>query len=230
MIIQALKRTIKSSMLFFVWQSIEKHVLHLRPAEVIELPDRPVDDLGQLTFGSHNIHTRAQFSSVAYQSGFQISQFCFRPTPRRWQNHSGKNNSRKNWNQRHADIWREKCLTSALLALYKFHSGSLMILFNLVAMSGIELYVWWRYSSYASQSIVAVEKILGRKVAPYWCVSWLHSPEESLASNNSYGCQKLAAQSHNTFSLKSAQNKGFRDQWKQPDGINTTCSCVFCRS
>ena len=152
------------SMHFCGWQSIEKHVLYLRPAEVIELPDRPVDDLGQLTFGSHNIHTSARSSLVAYQSGFQISQFCFRPTPRRWQNHSGKNNSRKNWNQRHADIWKEKCLTSALLALYKFHSGSLMILFNLVAMSGIELYVWWRYSSYASHSIVASEKIfLGEK-------------------------------------------------------------------
>ena len=173
------------SMHFCGWQSIEKHVLHLCPAEVIELPDRSVDNLGQLTFGSHNIHTRAQFSSVVYQSGFQISQFCFRSTPRRWQNHSGKNNSRKNWNQRHADIWREKCLTSALLALYKFHSGSLMILFNLVAMSGIELYVWWRYSSYASQSIVAVEKILGRKVAPYCCVrrelasfTWRESSEQ----------------------------------------------------
>ena len=30
--------------------------MYLRPAEVIELPDRSVDNLGQLTFGSHNIH------------------------------------------------------------------------------------------------------------------------------------------------------------------------------
>ena len=83
MVIRALNRTIKSSMQFFGWQSTEKYVLHLCPAEVIELPDRSVDNLGQLTFGSHNIKTSPLSSSVAYQSGFQISQFCFRSTQRR---------------------------------------------------------------------------------------------------------------------------------------------------
>ena len=64
------------------------HVLHLCPAEVIELPDRSIDDLGQLTLTLVE-QTEARVS-LAYPSGFQISRSDSRSASKS-QNHRKQN-------------------------------------------------------------------------------------------------------------------------------------------